>query len=244
MLENVADIKMINTPTEVDHYQLFRKIDVYVSPRGEDLGALATKVHKLIDNTKLPPNTRIEMRGSVNAMHESFVSFGVGLLLAIVLVYLILMAQFASFVDPFIILLAIPSGITGVILFLLLTNTTLNVMSLMGVLMMTGIVVSNSILIVDVTRSYRQGGMPIRDAVALACRVRLRPILMTSLATLLGLVPMALALEAGSEQYAPLARSIIGGLLVSVVLTVFIVPAAYLLIHRHEENVPSQEVQA
>ena len=189
MLENVADIKMINTPTEVDHYQLFRKIDVYVSPKGEDLGSLASQVQKIIDDTKLPPNIRVEMRGSVKAMHQSFLSFGVGLLLAIVLVYLILMAQFASFIDPFIILLAIPSGITGVILFLLLTGTTLNVMSLMGVLMMTGIVVSNSILIVDVTRKYREGGMPIRDAVALACRVRLRPILMTSLATLLGLDP-------------------------------------------------------
>jgi multidrug efflux pump subunit AcrB len=244
MLENVADIKMINTPTEVDHYQLFRVIDVYVSPKGEDLGALSKEVGQLIKHTKLPPNIRIDLRGSVVSMRESFMSFGVGLLLAIVLVYLVLMAQFASFVDPFIILLAIPSGITGVILFLLITRTTLNVMSLMGVLMMTGIVVSNSILIVDVTRTYRKGGMPIRDAVALACRVRLRPILMTSLATLLGLVPMALALEAGSEQYAPLARSIIGGLLVSVVLTVFIVPAAYLLIHRREENQPSQEVQA
>ena len=243
MLENVADIKMINTPTEVDHYQLFRKIDVYVSPRGEALGALASQVQKIIDNTKLPPNTRVEMRGSVTAMHQSFFSFGVGLLLAIVLVYLILMAQFASFIDPFIILLAIPSGITGVILFLLLTGTTLNVMSLMGVLMMTGIVVSNSILIVDVARKYREEGMAIREAVALACRVRLRPILMTSLATLLGLVPMALALEAGSEQYAPLARSIIGGLLVSVVLTVFIVPAAYLLIHRKEEAQPTAEVE-
>ena len=243
-LENVADIKTIDTPTEVDHYQLFRKIDVYVSPKGEDLGALGNKVQKLIDETNLPPNIRVEMRGSINAMHQSFFSFGIGLLLAIVLVYLILMAQFASFVDPFIILLAIPSGITGVILFLLVTHTTLNVMSLMGVLMMAGIVVSNSILIVDVTRTYREGGMPIREAVALACRVRLRPILMTSLATLLGLVPMALALEAGSEQYAPLARSIIGGLLVSVVLTVFIVPAAYLLIHRREEEQSAKEVQA
>jgi len=177
-------------------------------------------------------------------MRQSFVSFGVGLLLAIVLVYLILMAQFASFIDPFIILLAIPSGITGVILFLLITGTSLNVMSVMGLLMMTGIVVSNSILIVDVTRTYRKAGMPIRDAVALACRVRLRPILMTSLATLLGLVPMALALEAGSEQYAPLARAIIGGLLVSVIITVFLVPAAYLVIHRKEERQPGQEVQA
>ena len=244
VLENVADIRMINTPTEVDHYQLSRKIDVYISPKGEDLGALAGKVQNIVDNTKLPPNIRVEMRGSVKAMRQSFVSFGVGLLLAIVLVYLILMAQFASFIDPFIILLAIPSGITGVILFLLITGTSLNVMSVMGLLMMTGIVVSNSILIVDVTRTYRKAGMPIRDAVALACRVRLRPILMTSLATLLGLVPMALALEAGSEQYAPLARAIIGGLLVSVIITVFLVPAAYLVIHRKEERQPRQEVQA
>ena len=245
MLENVADIHMINTPTEVDHYQLFRVIDVYVSPRGQDLGSLGTKVDKLISQTKLPPNVRIKLRGSVVSMRQSFSSFGIGLLLAIVLVYLILMAQFASFIDPFIILLAIPSGITGVILVLLLTHTTLNVMSLMGLIMMTGIVVSNSILIVDVARNYRREGMRIREAVALACRVRLRPILMTSLATILGLVPMALALEAGSEQYAPLARAIIGGLTVSVVLTLFIVPAAYLVIHRKEEaERPSPEVQA
>jgi multidrug efflux pump subunit AcrB len=243
MLENVADIKMINTPTEVDHYQLFRVIDVYVSPKGEDLGALGSKVDNLIKQTKLPPNVRIELRGSVVSMRQSFKSFGIGLVLAIVLVYLILMAQFASFIDPFIILLAIPSGITGVIVFLLMTHTTLNVMSLMGLVMMTGIVVSNSILIVDVTRNYRREGMPIREAVALACRVRLRPILMTSLATILGLIPMGLALEAGSEQYAPLARAIIGGLTVSVVITVFLVPAAYLVIHRKEEA-PSGEVQA
>jgi hydrophobic/amphiphilic exporter-1 (mainly G- bacteria), HAE1 family len=243
MLENVADIKMINTPTEVDHYQLFRVIDVYVSPKGEDLGGVFTQVEKIIKDTKLPPNVRIEVRGSVLAMQQSFKSFGFGLLLAIALVYLILMAQFASFIDPFIILLAIPPGITGVILVLLATGTTLNIMSLMGVIMMTGIVVSNSILIVDVTRTYRRQGMPIAEAVALACRVRLRPILMTSLATILGLLPMALALEAGSEQYAPLARAIIGGLTVSVVVTVFLVPAAYLLIHRKEEQ-PIQEVQA
>jgi multidrug efflux pump subunit AcrB len=243
-LENLADIETINTPTEVDHYQLFRVIDVYVSPKGEDLGALSSEVNKVIKDTKLPPNTRIEVRGSVVSMNQSFFSFGVGLLLAIVLVYLILMAQFASFIDPLIILLAIPSGITGVLVFLLITHTTLNVMSLMGLIMMTGIVVSNSILIVDVTRNYRREGMPIREAVALACRVRLRPILMTSLATILGLIPMALALEAGSEQYAPLARAIIGGLSVSVVVTVFLVPAAYLVIHRHEENHSTAEVQA
>jgi multidrug efflux pump subunit AcrB len=166
-------------------------------------------------------------------------SFGIGLILSIVLVYLILMAQFSSFIDPLIILLAIPPGITGVLVFLLVTGTTLNVMSLMGVIMMTGIVVSNSILIVEFTRALRNEGMAIREAVAMACRVRLRPVLMTSLATIVGMVPMALTLEAGSEQYAPLARAIIGGLAVSVIVTIFVVPAAYLWAHRKEEQEPS-----
>ena len=232
----VTDMKSINTPTEVDHYQLRRVIDIYVSPSGEDLGGLAKRVDQIIAHTKIPENLTVTMRGSVEGMRKSFFSFSVGLILSIVLVYLILMAQFASFVDPLIILLAVPPGITGVIVFLLLTHTTLNVMSLMGVVMMTGIVVSNSILIVEFTRSLRKEGMPIQEAVAMACRVRLRPVLMTSLATILGMVPMALALEAGSEQYAPLARAIIGGLTISVIVTVFVVPAAYLWVHRKEES--------
>ncbi|HEV3040133.1 MAG TPA: efflux RND transporter permease subunit [Candidatus Angelobacter sp.] len=232
----VTDIKMIEAPTEVDHYQLKRVIDVYVSPSGEDLGSLANRVDKIIAGTKLPENVRVTVRGSVEGMRQSFKSFGLGLVLSIVLVYLILMAQFASFVDPLIILLAIPPGITGVIVFLLATHTSLNVMSLMGVIMMTGVVVSNSILIVDVTRVLRWEGKPIKEAVATACRLRLRPILMTSLATILGLIPMALAFEAGSEQYAPLARAVIGGLTVSVIVTVFLVPAAYLIVHRREES--------
>jgi multidrug efflux pump subunit AcrB len=232
----VTEMKQINTPTEVDHYQLRRVIDVYVSPSGQDLGGLATRVDRVIAQQKIPEDLQVTMRGSVEGMRRSFSSFGIGLLLSVILVYLILMAQFSSFIDPMVILLAIPPGVTGVILFLLATGTTLNVMSLMGVVMMTGIVVSNSILIVEFTRKLRDEGMAIGDAVAMACRVRLRPVLMTSLATILGMVPMALALEAGSEQYAPLARAIIGGLTVSVVITVFVVPAAYLLVHRKEET--------
>jgi multidrug efflux pump subunit AcrB len=232
----VVQITQTKAPTEVDHYQLRRVIDVYVSPTGQDLGGLATRVDRVIAQQKIPEDLQVTMRGSVEGMRRSFSSFGIGLLLSVILVYLILMAQFASFIDPLVILLAIPPGITGVILFLLVTGTTLNVMSLMGVVMMTGIVVSNSILIVEFTRKLRDEGMAIGDAVAMACRVRLRPVLMTSLATILGMVPMALALEAGSEQYAPLARAIIGGLTVSVLVTVFVVPAAYLLVHRREET--------
>jgi multidrug efflux pump subunit AcrB len=183
-----------------------------------------------------PHGTVLTVRGTVNNMNESFKSFGIGLIMSIVLVFLILMAQFASFVDPFIILLAIPPGISGVILFLLVTGTTINIMSLMGVLMMTGIVVSDSILIVEFTSHLRKQGLELEEAIITACKVRLRPILMTTLATVLGLIPMALAIEAGSEQYAPLARAILGGLTVSGIVTVFLVPSAYLLIHRHIES--------
>jgi multidrug efflux pump subunit AcrB len=179
---------------------------------------------------------RVNIRGSAQAMQESFKSFGLGLILSTLLVYLILVAQFKSFLDPFIILLAVPTGLTGVLLILFLTGTTLNVMSLMGVVMMVGIVVSNSILIVEFTNRLREEGKPLKEAVSLACRVRLRPVLMTSLATLIGLIPMAAKLGTGTEAYAPLARAIIGGLAVSVVLTVFIVPCAYFILYRRSES--------
>jgi multidrug efflux pump subunit AcrB len=230
-LQSVARIVPMNTPTEVDHYQLRRVIDVFVMPKTEDLSKVNAEVSKLVGELRLPKNTRVRVQGAVVGMNESFFRFGVGLMLSVILVYLILMAQFRSFIDPFIILTAIPPGLTGVVLILFLTHTTLNIMSLMGVIMMTGIVVSNSILIVEFSGILHERGMGLQQAVVEACKVRLRPILMTSLATLLGLIPMALGVEAGSEQYAPLARAVIGGLAVSVAVTVFLVPAVYLLIH-------------
>ncbi len=242
-LDSVVRIKTIASPTEVDHYQLFRVIDLYVSPKTENLGTITPQIERILKDTKLPEGARVTLRGSVQGMRASFKSFGIGLILSVVLVYLVLVAQFASWTDPFIILLAIPPGLAGVLLFLLATNTTLNVMSLMGVVMMVGIVVSNSILIVEFARHLHHEGKPLKEAVSTASRLRLRPVLMTSLATLLGLIPMALGIEAGSEQYAPLARAIIGGLLVSVVVTVYLVPAAYLIVH-HKEASPNAEVQA
>jgi hydrophobic/amphiphilic exporter-1 (mainly G- bacteria), HAE1 family len=230
-LNQVADITPILTPTEVDHYQLQREVDVYVAPSGEDLGKPAKEISKIIKSTQLPPNIRVNMRGLIVTMQSSFRSFGFGLLLAILLVYLILVAQFASFTDPFLIVLAVPTGLVGVILTLVLTGTTLNIQSLMGVVMLQGMVVSNSILIVDFANVLRTEGHTVVEAVADACRIRLRPILMTSLATVVGLLPMAFKVETGSEAYAPLARVIIGGLLTSIVLTIFVVPAAYLLIY-------------
>jgi len=237
-LDTVSRLRHIETPTEVDHYQLRREMDVYVAPSGEDLSGVLSQVQNIIHGTKLPEGVRVTVRGSAQAMQTSFSAFGFGLILSTLLVYLILVAQFQSFVDPLLILLAVPTGLTGVLLILFLTGTTLNVMSLMGVVMMVGIVVSNSILIVEFTNRLREEGRSLREAVSLACRVRLRPVLMTSLATLIGLIPMALKLGTGSEAYAPLARAIIGGLAVSVVLTVFIVPAMYYVVHRKDEMKP------
>jgi len=241
-LNQVADISPILTPTEVDHYQLQRTIDVYVAPSGEDLGRPSSEVDKIVAATALPPNIRINVRGLVNTMNASFRSFGFGLILSILLVFLVLVAQFSSFIDPFLIVLAIPTGLVGVMLTLAFTDTTLNIQSLMGIIMLTGMVVSNSILIVDFANRLRQEGESVRDAVSHSCRIRLRPILMTSLATIVGLLPMALKLETGSEAYAPLARVIIGGLIVSVLLTIFVVPAAYLLIYQRRG--PAQPLSA
>jgi multidrug efflux pump subunit AcrB len=241
-LDSVANIAPILAPTEVDHYQLQRVIDVYVAPKNEDLGRLTSSIEQVLAQTKVPEGVRITLRGSVQGMRSSFKSFGIGLLLSVVLVYLILVAQFESFLDPFIILFAIPPGVAGVLLILLLTGTTLNTMSLMGLVMMVGIVVSNSILIVDFARSLWRQGTPLIEAVAVASRIRLRPVLMTSLATIIGLIPMALKLGTGAEAYAPLARAIIGGLALSVVVTVYLVPAAYLWFHRGDEQSGQAEV--
>jgi hydrophobic/amphiphilic exporter-1 (mainly G- bacteria), HAE1 family len=243
-LNQVANVQTIETPTEVDHYQLEREMDIYVAPKGEDLGKPRTQISNILKSLHLNPNIRVDVRGLVVTMDESFKSFGIGLILAILLVYLILVAQFTSFVDPFLIVLAVPTGLIGVILTLVLTGTTLNIQSLMGIVMLQGMVVSNSILIVDFANVLRGEGHSLLEAVVDACRIRLRPILMTSLATVVGLLPMAFKLETGSEAYAPLARAIIGGLLSSIVLTIFIVPAAYLLIYRRREEAARRLVAA
>jgi HAE1 family hydrophobic/amphiphilic exporter-1 len=241
-LDTVVRLQNVQTPTEVDHYQIQRVTDVYVTPASEDLGKVADAVQDVIRKMKMPENVRVNLRGMVKGMQESFRSFAIGLSLSVVLLYLILVAQFRSFKDPFLIMLAIPMGFIGVLLVLPLTGTTLNVMSLMGVLMLVGISASNSILIVEFAHRLEEEGKSVEEAVITSCRVRLRPILMTSLATIIGMVPMALKLGTGSEQYAPLARAIIGGLTSSVLLTIFIVPAAYLLVYsrRKQETAATQ----
>jgi multidrug efflux pump subunit AcrB len=235
MLDSVVKLSRVQTPTEVDHYQIQRVSDVYVTPQGEDLGKLTRAIRSIVSNAHIPTNVRIDLRGMVNGMEASFKSFGLGFLLSFTLLYLILVAQFRSFADPLLIMLAIPMGFVGVLVILPLTHSTLNVMSLMGVLMLIGIADSNSILIVDFAHNLEAQGLAPVDAVITACRVRLRPILMTSLATIIGMIPMALKLGTGAEQYTPMARAIIGGLTSSVILTIFIVPAAYVLVYRNRK---------
>ncbi|MGA3201061.1 MAG: efflux RND transporter permease subunit [Bryobacteraceae bacterium] len=239
-LDSVVKLVNLQSPTEIDHYQIQRVVDVYVTPSGEDLAKLRTRILQTIAEAKLPSNIRVTLRGMVNSMDESFKSFGLGFGISFILLFLILVAQFKSWIDPFLIMLAIPMGFVGVLIILPLTHTTLNVMSLMGVLMLIGIADSNSILIVDFAHKLEEQGLSVADAVITACRVRLRPILMTSLATIIGMLPMAMKLGEGGEQYTPMARAIIGGLTTSVILTVFIVPAAYLLVYGRKDRNATQ----
>jgi len=234
-LDALTTIERSQTMTEVDRYQLRRVIDIYVRPQGEDLGRIASAIDRIVADTKLPRGIRVDLRGMVQGMRQSFSSFSLGLILAVVLLFLILVAQFRSFVDPAIILLAVPPGLAGVMVTLVGTDTSLNVMSLMGLVMLVGIVVSNSILIVEFAHRQREKMLSL-DAIVSACRIRMRPVLMTSFATLIGLLPMALKLGTGSESYAPLARAILGGLTASLIATVFLVPAAYLLVYRSRDK--------
>jgi HAE1 family hydrophobic/amphiphilic exporter-1 len=193
-------------------------------------------VQKALQKLKLPEDVQINLRGSVTAMQKSFSSFGFGLAMAVVLLYLVMVAQFRSFLDPFLIMFAVPMGLIGVTWTLYLTGTTLNIESFMGIIVMVGIVVSNSILLVDFANQRRREGQPLRQAVVESARIRMRPILMTALATVVGLLPLALKLGAGSEASAPLARAAAGGLAVSTIFTLVLVPAIYELAYSRRNS--------
>jgi multidrug efflux pump subunit AcrB len=239
-LDMVAGISRIEAPTEVDHYQIRRTLDIYVRPHGEDLGRIADAINGIAGSSKIPAGIEITLRGSIESMRQSLKSFGLGLILSVVLLFLVLVAQFRSFKDPFLILLAFPPGIAGALLTLWVTGTPLNVMSLMGLVMLAGITMSDSILIVEFAHHLVKEGHAIAEAVTTACAVRLRPILMTTLATIIGLLPMALKLGEGSESYAPLARALVGGLGCSLLLTVFVVPAGFYLAYRNAGQKPAE----
>ncbi len=230
-VDAVSTVSAATASTEIDHFGLRRMINLYVQPRGEEIGRTVDALRNIVKSVELPPGVRVSIRGAAEEMEKSFASFGSGLVMALLLVYLILMAQFRSFVDPLLILLAVPPSLIGVVLLFLATGTTFNIMSLMGMILLSGIVISNSILIVDVARRAFASGLPATEAARHAVRIRLRPIAMTSFATLIGLLPLGLKLGTGSEAYAPLALAIIGGLGASLLLTIFIVPAAFVFVY-------------
>jgi multidrug efflux pump subunit AcrB len=219
-------------PAELTHDNLANVVSVMVNVEGRDLGGVASDIKAQLKELEVPRGVAVAMKGEYERMTEAFGNLGGGLALAALLVYLLMVAQFRSYLGPLIIMFAVPLGLIGVIGTLFLTNTTLNVQSSMGVIFMVGIVVANSTLLVDFANRQGAVGASVHDAITSAAAIRLRPILMTFLATFLGLLPMAIGLGKGSEANVPLGRAVIGGLLASTVLTLFVVPALYTLLMR------------
>jgi hydrophobic/amphiphilic exporter-1 (mainly G- bacteria), HAE1 family len=231
LLGDVATVQRVRNPSEADHYNIQRVVDVLISPRTSDMGGTLDAVKRAVGELEAPPNVKVYFRGSVVNMQRTFASMERGFLLAVLVVYLVGVAQGRSWLDPFIFLFSVPMGMIGVVWMLWVTRTTINIESMMGVIVMIGIVVSNAILLIDFANQRRRQGQSLRHAAVEAARIRMRPILMTSLATIAGLTPLALKLEAGSAASAPLARSVIGGLTVSLLMTLFLVPSLWELFY-------------
>ena len=234
LLSNVATISHSVDPAVVEHYTIQRVIDVNCAVAGRDLGSTSAAVQRVISGLgKLPPGTKVTIRGQTQAMQQSFTTLGAGIVLAIILVYLLMVANFQSWLEPLIILMAVPGALAGVLWMLALTGTTINVESLMGAIMAVGVGVANGNLLIIFANDLREEGREATKAAIEAGVTRLRPIMMTALAMVLGMLPMALALGEGSEQSAPLGRAVIGGLLVATMMTLFVVPTVYSIFSGH-----------
>jgi len=233
VLGNLAQLTPVARPAVVNHYNVQPVIDVYASTQGRDLGGVASDVMKALKpfQDHLPRGTRLVVRGQVQTMRSSFFGLGLGLLGAIVLVYLLIVINFQSWLDPFIIITALPGALAGICWFLLITRTTLNVPSLTGAVMCMGVATANSILMVSFARDRMDTGVPALQAALEAGYTRMRPVLMTALAMIIGMLPMALGFGEGGEQNAPLGRAVIGGLLFATVATLFFVPSVFTIIH-------------
>jgi multidrug efflux pump subunit AcrB len=233
-LGGIAHLSPTQDRASANHYTVQPIVDVQASVHGRDLGGATSDIQKLIDDVKTEKGPRITLRGQAQSMRSSFLSFGLGLIVAIALVYLLLMVLFQSALDPLIIMAAVPGAFVGIAWMLAVTGTTLNVESFMGAIMAIGIAVSNSILLVSFANQARADNDQLSavEAVMEAGRTRLRPVLMTALAMILGMLPMALALGEGGEQNAPLGRAVIGGLLLATVVTLFVVPVGYVILRQ------------
>ncbi|MBD3675243.1 MAG: efflux RND transporter permease subunit [Planctomycetaceae bacterium] len=233
-LSNIATVNRVTIPGEIQHYNISRVNDVHMNVSGRDVGSVARDVERALAEMEFENGVAATIRGPVETMKSGMSLLGVGLVVAGLLVYLVLMAQFRSFLDPLIIMIAVPLGLGGVIAVLYFTNTNINIQSLMGTLMMIGVVVNNSILLVEFANRRRKEGLSPRDAALSAAQVRLRPILMTSLTLVASMLPLSIQFAPGNEAMIPLARALLGGMIVSTVLTLLLVPCVYSLVHRRQ----------
>jgi len=242
-LSNVARVERGSGPVTINRKYLQRIVDLTanVAP-GRDLGAASRGVQKVIDDNPAPDGFTAQLGGQSAAQKQAFAGLAFAALMALALVYMVLASQFKSLLDPLVIMFSVPMGITGVFGMLYVTKTTLSVNSAMGIIMMVGIVVSNGVLLVDFANVLRGRGMALREATIEAARTRLRPILMTTIATIVGLVPMALGLGEGSETNLPLARAVIGGLTVSTFFTLFLIPSLYTVLDRFAKRKPGEHM--
>ena len=247
LLSSLVQVKPAQQMADVSHYNITPVIDLYVSVEGRDLGAVADQVQQLVDKMalELPRGTHIVVRGQVETMKSSFIGLGVGLLMAIVLVYLLIVVNFQSWVDAFIIISALPAALAGIAWMLFLTATTLSVPALTGAIMTMGVATANSILMVSFARQRMQEGSPPLSAALEAGSTRIRPVLMTALAMIIGMIPMAIGLGEGGEQNAPLGRAVIGGLLFATVSTLLFVPIVFAGVQRYlAHRKPSRPARA
>jgi len=234
ILGNLASIRRSQAPAVVSHYDVQRVVDIYAASQGRDLGGVAADVNKVMQEyqAKLPRGSYMVERGQVETMHSSFEGLGFGILFAVILVYLLMVVNFQSWLDPFIIVTALPGALAGIVWMLFITRTTINVPSLMGAIMCIGVATSNSILLVTFASGELKEGKNSLEAALQAGIVRLRPVIMTALAMILGMIPMALGVGEGAEQNAPLGRAVIGGLVIATVATLFFVPVVFSFLHR------------
>jgi multidrug efflux pump subunit AcrB len=246
--EILSDLASVNRGHElevVNHYNIRRVVDIYANVQDRDLGGVSSQIAKVLDADakSLPRGTFVTLKGQVETMRSSYTGLLGGLVFSIVLVYLLIVVNFQSWVDPFIIITALPAALAGIVLFLFLTHTALSVPALMGAIMCMGVATANSILVVSFAKSQLQEhGDAIRAAIE-AGTTRFRPVIMTALAMIIGMVPMALGLGDGGEQNAPLGRAVIGGLLCATIATLLFVPSVFALIHSMKKSKSAEPKQ-
>jgi HAE1 family hydrophobic/amphiphilic exporter-1 len=239
-LRSVATVAYTKAPKEITREDQERMVSVNISISGRDLSSVTADVRDVIKKVAVPNDFRLEIGGTAEEQQESFMYLGLAFLVAIILTYMVMASQFESFLDPFVIMFTIPLSFIGVVFGLLLTGTNLSVMSLIGRVMLVGIVVNNGIVLIDFINQLRVQGLSLNDAILEGGKVRMRPVLMTALTTILAMFPLALGLGESGESWAPMARAVMGGLTVATVLTLIVVPLIYAILETFADRIKAK----